>query len=279
MPTMRNVSMRRRKRGMPIVPVIAAAVVAYLVFSDGEQSPTTPVATAPPSGTQAPPSAASPSSYAANPLLNNWPELEAEGNAFTLPEDLLAANYYVVLDASGSMNERECSQGSTKMQVAVKALADFANSVPADANFGLAVFHRGKLTELLPLGRERHDLAGLISRIHAEGGTPLYESVRFAYQKLFEQGKRQLGYGEYHLVMVTDGRASAGQDPTPAVNRMFDQAPIALHTIGFCIRSQHSLNQPGRTVYRSANDPESLKKGLGDVLAEAPVFDVADFSE
>lgn len=47
---------------------------------------------------------------------------------------------------------------------------------------------------------------------------------------------------------------------------------MVLHTIGFCIGEKHSLNQPGRTLYRAADNPEQLRAGLADVLAEAPSF-------
>ena len=53
--------------------------------------------------------------------------------------------------------------------------------------------------------------------------------------------------------------------------------PIVLHTIGFCIDAKHSLNQPGRILYRQANDLEELRRGLQNVLAEAPSFTVLQF--
>jgi len=101
--------------------------------------------------------------------------------------------------------------------------------------------------------------------------------VTRAYRKLTEQAARQLGYGEYHLVIVTDGEASQGQDPTSAVNRLLAQSPIVVHTIGFCIRTQHSLNLPGRALYRPADNPGELRRELAEVLAEAPSFAVLEF--
>jgi len=50
-----------------------------------------------------------------------------------------------------------------------------------------------------------------------------------------------------------------------------------LHTIGFCIDSKHTLNQAGRTIYTAANNPEALRQGLSNVLAEAPQFSVTKF--
>jgi hypothetical protein len=45
-----------------------------------------------------------------------------------------------------------------------------------------------------------------------------------------------------------------------------------LHTIGFDIGEGHSLNQPGKTDYSSAQNPEQLRKSLQDVLAESEEF-------
>jgi hypothetical protein len=87
----------------------------------------------------------------------------------------------------------------------------------------------------------------------------------------------QLGYGEYHLVVVTDGEANQGEDPRAIVDVITRKSPIVVHTIGFCIGQNHSLNQPGKTVYRAADNPEDLERGLAEVLAEAPSFDAQSF--
>jgi Ca-activated chloride channel homolog len=187
-------------------------------------------------------------------------------------------NYYVVFDASGSMGENECTNGGTKLEAAKAALRQFAQSVPANANLGLEVFDAQDVAEHLPLGadnREQFDAA--VDAVRAGGGTPLKSAIAQGYAALSRQGQRQLGYGEYHLVVVTDGEASGGEDPGSIVDQVLAESPVVLHTIGFCIGQDHSLNQPGRVLYQSADNPEELAKGLSDVLAEAPSFDVADF--
>jgi Mg-chelatase subunit ChlD len=118
----------------------------------------------------------------------------------------------------------------------------------------------------------------VVGEVQAASGTPLAHAIELAYGKLLEQAQRQLGYGEYNLVVVTDGHASEGQDPTGVVNRILDESPVALHTIGFCISAEHALNQPGRAVYRAADNPRALGEGLGAVLAEAPSFDLTEFT-
>ncbi|HEV8096565.1 MAG TPA: vWA domain-containing protein, partial [Burkholderiales bacterium] len=132
--------------------------------------------------------------------------------------------------------------------------------------------------EQIPLAPGNRDrFKAVLAQVRAGGGTPLQSSITQAYAKLEVQGARQLGYGEYHLVVVTDGEASDGQDPTAAVKVILDRSPVVLHTIGFCIGPKHSLNQPGRTIYKAADDPNQLRQHLSDVLAEAPRFDVTGF--
>ena len=71
---------------------------------------------------------------------NSWPPLGAEAESTPVADKLLTSNYYVVLDASGSMKEMGCSADQTKIDAARVALASFAQSLPLDANLGLAVF-------------------------------------------------------------------------------------------------------------------------------------------
>jgi Mg-chelatase subunit ChlD len=185
-----------------------------------------------------------------------------------------------VLDGSGSMNEKGCSGERTKMAAAQEAIKEFAASVPADANVGLQVFDGRGIRDLLPLGtRNRQEFNRIVDNVKPNASTPLLSAVRQAYAKLLAQGASQLGYGEYHLVIVTDGIADAGQDPTPAVNQILAESPVVVQTIGFCIGEKHSLNQAGRTIYRAADNPEQLRQGLADVLAEAPQFTVTDFKK
>ncbi len=270
---------QRSKRGGPLIVFIAVAVALWFYFSEEASPPSTrsPVSGSN-RGSVQPIESTGAKTYALEPLRNTWPAIESAGDALTDPGELLATNYYVVLDGSGSMKDRKCSGSRSKMEVAIDALSTFAGELPPDANFGLGVFSRGEIQELIPLGRgQRDQVQRLASRISPDGATPLYSAIKFALDRLTDQGQRQLGYGEYNLVMVTDGLASSGQDPTSMVQHIFEQTPVNLHTIGFCISDRHSLNQPDRSFYRSANDPTSLSRGLKAVLTEAPAFDVTTF--
>jgi uncharacterized protein YegL len=189
-----------------------------------------------------------------------------------LETDKLKKNYYLILDGSGSMS-------GDKMKTAKEALSRFINLVPADANLGLLVFDSGGISERAELGSSRQVLLDKIKQVRANGYTPLRTSLQIAYQKISLQAARQLGYGEYNIVVVTDGEASDGEEPDYIVNTILSESPVVIHTIGFQIGENHSLNQPGRILYKSANNYEELSEGLEDVLAELEDFSVTDFKE
>lgn len=208
----------------------------------------------------------------------NWPVIK-DKESISVSDNLLAQNYYVVFDGSGSMSSSRCAAGQSKLAAAKASLALFAQSVPADANLGLAVFNSSGINEIVSLQKDRSQFTQKLANITSGGSTPLNSSISLAFTKLEEQGRRQLGYGEYHLVVVTDGEASSGEDPRSVVNQILATSPIVVHTIGFCIDTDHSLNQPGKTFYRAADNPQDLQAGLQAVLAEAPSFSVSDFSD
>jgi len=260
---------------------VLGATVLLLGCEDSPPPPKVATKSAPAAPAAAPPrSSAALPSYALQAGRNDWPPLGEGAAQPAVSGNLLASNYYVVLDGSGSMKRTGCSGSVSKLNAARTALASFAQSVPADANLGLSVFDAAGFSERLPLGPvDRAKFTAAVNQVRADGGTPLKAAVDAAYRLLLEQARLQLGYGEYHLVIVTDGQASDGQDPTVKVNDVLARSPVMFHTIGFCIDENHSLNQRGRTSYRTADDVEALRRGLEAVLAEAPSFDVSAFGD
>lgn len=205
-----------------------------------------------------------------------WPPLGSDD--LELAPNKLLKNYYVILDGSGSMSEQQCYGDGTKMAVARESLAAFARLVPGSANLGLSIFINNRIEELVPLGQDnRQEFIAAVRATYPSGQTPLRSAMETGFGKLTDQARRQLGYGEYMLVVVTDGLASPGEDPTGIVHTILDQTPVAIQTIGFCIGDNHPLNIPGRTVFKAANSEDELRRGLEDVLAESATFDVSDF--
>lgn len=214
--------------------------------------------------------------YASRPTVNTWPQTDTEN--IDLADNLSATNYYLVLDGSGSMTNSRCSGGKSKMHAAKSAVSTFIQQIPQDANIGLLAFDSKGTSERVTLGsNNRPQMLNAVKNVRANGGTPLRSAISRGYASLEAQAKKQLGYGEYHLVVITDGEANSSQNPSRIVDRILEDSPVLIHTIGFCIEGGHSLNQAGRIDYKQANDPESLRKGLQEVLAEAPAFQQDQF--
>lgn len=182
----------------------------------------------------------------------------------------MTKNYYLIFDGSGSME-------GEKLRTAKKALLEFIKIIPVEANIGLLAFDDNGISERVKLGRNRQELENQINSVTANRGTPLRSAIGMAYQSLELQGHKQQGYGEYHMVIVTDGEASSGEDPRNSVDSIIGYSPIVIHTLGFQIGQNHSLNQPGKTLYKSATNLEELSRGLENVLAESESFSVTNF--
>jgi Mg-chelatase subunit ChlD len=261
---------RRRNTAGPIIVIALAVIAAVHCAGDDEVVPTDAVDGSASSAAE---------SYARAAGNDSWPTLAEGARPEVAPEAISAVNYYVVLDGSGSMLASECSGDATKIEAAVTALQRFVDAVPAEANLGLAAFDESGTSERVPLGSgNREAFRAALAAVVADSGTPLRSAIELGYRQLTEQARRQLGYGEYHLVVVTDGVPDpSSEDPTSAIRTIWAESPVVLHTIGFCIGTDHVLNQPGRSYYVAAETPEQLQQGLGSVLAEAPSFDVSRF--
>lgn len=245
-----------------LLPVVAA--LAALSGCGQDSAPTAPAVSAAPTAPVPPPRPP-------------WPPLE-EGHR--LVGEPLTRNYYIVFDGSGSMNESRCAEPErSKLGAAKKAVVAFAASLPADANIGVLSFDVAGMRERLALTRaDQADVGRVVRGISAGGVTPLRSALAHAYRALTMQAKNQHGYGEYHLVVVTDGEFNPQpENPEDMVEQILTESPVVIHTIGFCIGSKHSLNQSGRTLYRAANNPGELQAGLGEVLAESPDFNIKKF--
>lgn len=209
----------------------------------------------------------------------SWPP-ESSAKVDLVAEDRrLAKNFYVILDGSGSMESTECSGGKNKAEAAKEALKVFAAAVPKDSNLGLLVFDNSGTSERVPLGiNNRTHFESALKNMVVGGGTPLGSAINKGLDALQTQARSQLGYGEYNIVVVTDGAANKDDRPDTVVNLLASKTPVVIHTVGFCLGENHALNQPGVTLYKTAMNPSELLTGLEDVLAESESFDVAEFN-
>lgn len=201
-----------------------------------------------------------------------------DGLELSQGEASLARNFYFIFDASGSMKNRPeapCEPGRfrTKLDGALWAVHTFLEKVPDDVHLGLYVFDRRGRRELVPLGTgNRESFMEQMKTISPGGGTPLADSIREGTKKLVEQYGAQLGYGEYRLIVVTDGEASE----IPEAARFAAEWGMPIYAIGLCIGRNHPLRVHA-VSYRAADSFQDLERGLTETLAELPNFDAVTF--
>ena len=190
-----------------------------------------------------------------------------------------ARNFYIIMDGSGSMHDplsAECSGDrtfSTKMEGARWALLQFLDSVPSNVNLGFYLFDNNGEREMVPLGANNAQaVREAIDQIREGGSTPLADAIAHATQELVKQYQQQLGYGEFRIIVVTDGIANS--IPDAAIYAA--QRGMPIYTIGLCVESDHPLRKYS-VSYKAADNFQDLAEGLKDTLAELETFDADSF--
>jgi hypothetical protein len=184
-------------------------------------------------------------------------------------QDAMSDNVVVVLDASGSMHEVMRRTRVRKMDAAKAALREVLARVPETTHVGLLVFSARNIRSdwVYPLGPRRdEDLARAIGLPEPGGQTPLGAYIKKGADRLLQERAKQLGYGTYRLLIVTDGEA---QDRA-LVDRYAPEVVargITVDVVGVDMRRDHTLATRVHS-YRSADDPDSLKRAVAEVFAE-----------
>jgi Ca-activated chloride channel homolog len=190
-----------------------------------------------------------------------------------------ASNFYFLFDMSGSMDEK-CS-GKRKIDGAKEAVARFMKNIPDSVNIGLMLF--GTRTgddygEALPLASgNKEEFLKIINSLEPNGKTPLGEALLASVDKIVEQYKRQLGYGTYRIIIITDGEET-GIDLKQPCDYLARHGFIGLYSIGLCMKNSHTLKKYSLS-YRDANNYEELEQALVEATAESDVFDANLFDE
>ncbi len=179
-------------------------------------------------------------------------------------------NIVIILDASGSMQDKfRADETRSKMDAAKEALKEVLAKVPDGTNIGLLVFSGRNIRDewVYPLGPK--DTAKLIAAIdlpQPDGGTPLGRYMRIGANRLLEQREKQYNYGNYRLLIVTDGEAQDQakiEQYTPEIlNRQ-----IRVDVIGVDMKTDHKLATDADS-YRRADNPGELVAAVSQILAE-----------
>lgn len=193
----------------------------------------------------------------------------AQGESADAGAELFRDNVVIVLDASGSMNERMHDSPVTRMDAAKEALQAVIGRVPDNTQVGLVVFSASNLRndwtyDLQPVNKA--ELSKAIELPRPGGATPLGQYLKVGSDRLLKQREAQRGYGTFRLLVVTDGIAS---DPILVERYLPDVLArgILVDVIGVDMKENHPLATRVRS-YRKANDPESLVKAVTSALSE-----------
>jgi uncharacterized protein with von Willebrand factor type A (vWA) domain len=199
---------------------------------------------------------------------------ESQGEAST------EKNFYFLFDVSGSMSE--ICDGSPKIDGAKQAINTFLEKVPEDINIGLLLFgvrsDEYGIKEVVPLGaNNKEKFRKEISDVYPDGGTPLSNAVYYGTYQLVERYKQQLGYGEYRLIIITDGMASYPDKFAETLRDNGKYPFIAIYGIGLCMDANHILKSYA-LKYTDADNYSELGKALEETVAELEDFDPTTFN-
>lgn len=191
-----------------------------------------------------------------------------------LPEDQ-EVNIVILLDSSGSMAGRV--KGGVKMDLAKKAVKDFASKMPEGANVSLHVYgHKGSnaerdkkvsckgIEEVYPLGPyDSSEFQSALEKFRPAGWTPL--------AKAMENAKKELsGHSGDHVqnivYVVSDGVETCGGDPVEAAKAL-NQSDIqaVVNIIGFDVddagqKALKAVADAGKGTYATATTGADLEE-------------------
>ena len=184
--------------------------------------------------------------------------------------DLHTENIIIILDASGSMKENfRGDQSKSKMDAAKEALKSVLAKVPDNTHIGLLVFSGSNVQNdwVYPLGpKNTEQMLAAIDLPLPGGGTPLGKYMRIGANRLLEQREKQYNYGNYRLLIVTDGVAQDEEKVAQYTPEILDRQ-IRVDVIGVDMQTDHLLAKDADS-YRRADNPGELVAAVTQILAE-----------
>ena len=169
----------------------------------------------------------------------------------------------IVFDDSGSMNEP--FGGGRRMDAAKRGLQVVLRGVPKTTWVGLLALNAGWQYQLGP--NDATKMSAVIDRIDTSGGTPLARNIKIGADRLMAERQQQLGYGDYRLLVVTDGEEQENQELIEQYPPEVRARGLTLDVIGVGIGQNHALRKFAHT-FRGADNPSQLEQALREVLAE-----------
>ncbi|MGO1167137.1 MAG: vWA domain-containing protein, partial [Janibacter sp.] len=204
----------------------------------------------------------------------------ADARSTTSPGQSQDGKLLLMLDASGSMKEKDPS-GGTKMDAAKQALSGVVEELPTDATVGLRVYgateEGGTPTKaacadtqlVAPIATlDKPALTTAIKGFEAKGETPIAHSLEKGLKDLGTKGKR-------NIVLVSDGEESCVPDPCPVIKKLVkDGVDLQIDTVGFDVKGTarkqlQCIADTGDGTYYDAKDADELAASLTKVSQRA----------
>jgi hypothetical protein len=195
----------------------------------------------------------------------------------------LAANVEIILDVSGSMNDKVGDQ--TKLEAAKQTISEFVASLPADTNVALRVFGAdvAECSSGLKLPFQAANsipLENAFSSLQANGKTPLASSISDGVVDFGGKDKEK-----NYLILVSDGAETCKGDPCSVMQNKRNDF-LTVHTIGFSITEQGKdqlkcVASAGGGKYFDSTSQGQLKQAFDEIrdqvlgIAAGDSFDTA----
>jgi Ca-activated chloride channel family protein len=191
------------------------------------------------------------------------------------PTNAQPGDTLIILDASGSMNER--IRGESKIVIARRAVRELVESLPDNTRLGLVVYsHRRNACddiELLipPAPLDKPAFIAAVDALKPNGRTPVAASIEFAALALnYTKNKAS-------IILVSDGEETCGGDPCATAKKLSENAAgLTIHAVAFDLTARQArafacVASTTKGRFLQANDAATLKDALVVAVSESTV--------
>lgn len=185
----------------------------------------------------------------------------------------LEKNVVVVFDDSGSMD----GIFNSRIKRARQATRALVSSLDVNTNLGIIALNKGVIHPLSKIGKHSNFINSKVDNIRANGGTYIGATLSKVQKMIVKQRKLQAGYGEYIIVIVTDGEANDSSLMYRKVDELTKNGFI-IKTIGLDL-TRHKLQDVTGFVSASSTNQliSAMKKAVNPEIKSIDKFMVQDF--
>ncbi len=202
------------------------------------------------------------------------------------------ADFVVILDCSGSMNDR-LLDGTSKWQAARQAAIELIKSVPEGRSlsfiaYGLDAQRQCSSVDVIrPLSpltsTDKANLMLTIEHFQAVGHTPITRSLQLASKQL------ENASGMSSVVLITDGMETCHADPVAEAAKLvasFQNLQVSVQVIGFCMGDREAaqvaqIAKAGHGTYYDAKNSNELIESVRKVqkkIVTPPVVETVNLA-